>query len=237
MAEIIVGRKGTQRLPISEDTVSRRHCRLTDNGDGTYTLENISETACTYVDGRQVFKTTVRPETVVQLGPSFRAKVADLLPLPVQRPASVPAGLPQPPQKKEPPTFSVHPLEAIWDKYDRQLMAIQDTQRNINLLRSASPVFTIGSGSIATLAKTIGWGNEIFGITLVMTIIGLGLTVYSLMKSLNDHSNEERKEITKWLQDNYVCPNPECHHFVGMKDYNILKQDKKCPYCGCKYTH
>lgn len=229
MIDIIVGRQGTQRLPISDTSVSRRHCRLTDNGDGTYTLENLSETASTYVDGRQVLRTKVHPETLIQLGPTFRAKVADLLPLPAQKPL--------PPKQKEPATFSIRPLEAIWDEYDKRLTAIQDSGRSINLLRSASPVFTIGSGSIATLARTVGWGHEIFGITLVMTIIGLGLTVYSLMKGLNDRSNEERREMTKWLQNNYVCPNPECHHFVGMKDYNILRQDKKCPYCGCKYTH
>ena len=40
--EIIVGRKGQQKVPITDMAVSREHCKLTANPDGTFTLENLS---------------------------------------------------------------------------------------------------------------------------------------------------------------------------------------------------
>ena len=58
---IIVGRgrsKATQRIEITDPTVSREHCWLTDNGDGTWTLQNKSAQG-TFVDGKQVLKTKV----------------------------------------------------------------------------------------------------------------------------------------------------------------------------------
>ena len=34
--EILVGRRGTQRTPITDPSVSREHCKLTSNADGTW---------------------------------------------------------------------------------------------------------------------------------------------------------------------------------------------------------
>ena len=47
--EIIVGRKGTQRTSITDVSVSREHCKLSLNVNGTYTLENLSING-TFVD-------------------------------------------------------------------------------------------------------------------------------------------------------------------------------------------
>lgn len=83
--EIIVGRKGTQRALITDITVSREHCKLTSNGDGTYILENIS-TNGTFVNGTSVIRTVVTPETTLRLGTNFTITVRDLLPLPASTP-------------------------------------------------------------------------------------------------------------------------------------------------------
>ncbi len=68
--EIILGRDGTQKTPITDQTVSRKHCKLTVNDDGTYTLENLSASG-TKVDGQSIIRTTVNPNSRIQLGPSF----------------------------------------------------------------------------------------------------------------------------------------------------------------------
>ena len=80
---IIVGRgrsKATQRIEITDPTVSREHCWLTDNGDGTYTLQNKSLQG-TFVNGRQLVKTIVEADDKITLSASTTVKVADLLPL------------------------------------------------------------------------------------------------------------------------------------------------------------
>lgn len=230
---IIVGRgrsKATQRIEITDPSVSREHCWLTDNGDGTYTLQNKSPQG-TFVDGRQVLKTQVTPDTVIKLSETTSVKVADLLPLK----QIIPSG-PSAPQQPSVPEYSLLPLKTVWDEYHNKQLEIKNNQRTIGLLRSASPMFTFGSGAIATLAKTMGWGDAIFGLTIVMTIIGLLLMVYCFIKGYNDKSIEETEKATEDFQRRYVCPNPKCHHFMGSQPYNLVRQNKSCPWCKCKFT-
>lgn len=228
--EILIGKQGNQCMPITDEYVSRKHCKLTSNGDGSFTLENLSQNG-TFVQGRKIIKTKVNSDTVIQLGPNYKIKVADLLPQKTS--ATNNSTSPSSTSTKE---YSLKPLKKVWEEYDNRMTAIQQEQKTTTLLRSASPMFTLGSGAIAGLARGLGWGDEIFGLTLIMTVIGLILMVYSFWKGYKDNSIDERKEATKYLQDHYLCPNPDCRHFVGMKDYNILRQDKNCPYCKCKYT-
>ena len=78
--DVLVGRSGNQRLPITDKTVSREHCRLTPHGDGRYVLENISANG-TFVEGKNVVRTVVTPDTRIRLGNHFHCLVGDLLPL------------------------------------------------------------------------------------------------------------------------------------------------------------
>ena len=228
---IIVGRgrsKATQRIEITDPTVSREHCHLIDNGDGTFTLLNISKQG-TIVEGKQVLKTKVNPNTLITLSPTTSVRVADLLPLPKQPPKQ-----PNPP-KPDDKAYDISHLEVVWDTYHNTLLDIQLRQRNVNLLRSASPMFTIGSGAIAGLAKSMEWGGAIFEVTIVLTIVGLGLMAYSFLKGLNDNSIQEKEEANDRFMRHYVCPNSECRHFLGNQPYKLILQHKKCPWCKSKF--
>lgn len=233
---IIVGRgrsKATQRIEITDPTVSREHCWLTDNGDGTYTLENKSSQG-TFVDGRQVVKTRVTADTYIELSATTTVKVADLLPIKQTMPSSgpqTPSASPVPV-----PEYSIRHLQRVWDNYHEKQLEIQKNQRNINLWRSASPIFTLGSGAIAAIARTMEWGDSIFALTIVMTVIGLGVMLFSFIKGFKDKSIEEREAATEELQQKYVCPNPECRHFMGNQPYKIIRQNKTCPWCKCKFN-
>lgn len=236
---IIVGRgrsKATQRIEITDPTVSREHCWLTDNGDGTWTLQNKSQQG-TFVDGKQILKTKVTADTLIKLSDTTTVKVADLLPIQQKIVTPPPPPVPSAGNKpKEAPTYSIRHLEKVWNDYHDKQLEIKNRQRSIGLLRSASPMFTIGSGAIATMAKTMGWGDGIFGVTIVLTIFGLVLMVYSFIKGVKDKSIEEQEKATEDFQHHYVCPNPECRHFMGNQAYSIIRQNKTCIYCKCKFT-
>ena len=235
MTRIIVGRgrsKATQRMEINDPTVSREHCWLTDNGDGTYTLENKSVQG-TFVNGRQVVRTTVTPDSMIRLSDTTTVRVADLLPLErVVRSQPRPTVSPQPTV----PEYSIKPLMGVWEEYHDRQLEIKKRQRDTNLLRSASPLFTMGSGTLATMARTMGWGDAFFGLTLILTMIGLCLMVYSFWKAANDRSITEGEEAEEAFQSKYVCPNPGCRHFMGKQPYKLLRQNKLCPWCKCKFT-
>lgn len=244
---IIVGRgrsKATQRIEITDPTVSREHCWLTDNGDGTYTLLNKSQQG-TVVNGNRVMKTIVTPNTYITLSDTTTLKVADLLPLAAPSPAprqapsfaprQAPSSPPRPVQKPSTPTYSIAHLEAVWEDYHETLLDIQRRQRTTTLLRSASPMFTLGSGAIAGIANGMGY-NNVCVFTAILAGIGFILMFFSFFKGLIDNSIDEKEEATELFNSYYVCPNPKCHHFMGNQAYQIVSQHKNCPWCKCKFT-
>lgn len=231
--EIIVGRQGCQRMQITDTTVSRKHCKLTPIGDDKYTLENLSQSG-TYVDGNNILKTTVTANTIIRLGSSFSVKVEDLIP------QTHPSALSTPPPSSKPdteiPIYSIAPLKDVWNNYHDTLQKIQKEQRTTGLLRSASPIFTLGSGSISMFSRSLGLDESVMYITMAMTFIGLLLMIYSFYKSYKEDSMTLREKATEDFQNKYICPNPKCQHFVGNQPYNILRQNKNCPYCKCLFT-
>lgn len=241
--EIIVGRQGTnQKITILDRTVSRQHCKLTPQSDGTYLLENISANG-TFVDGRSVVKTVVTKDTTIQLGPSYKVKVADIVviepnPIPSSgNSANVATPKPQSPQSPNPepvPEFSVRTLQYIWDEYQRELDEIKEKQKSITLLRTSAPLFTMGSAALAGLAKSCDWDTSILTLSSILTFVGLILMVYAFIKSSKDDSEDRRKEALEKFQSHYVCPNPKCGH-THVQSPKILLQNKTCPYCRCKY--
>ena len=66
-------------MPITDTSVSRKHCKLTSNPDGTFTLEDLGSSSGTFVNGQQIIKTNVTKNDTIQLGLNLKLKVADLV--------------------------------------------------------------------------------------------------------------------------------------------------------------
>lgn len=227
---IIVGRgrsKATQRIEISDPTVSREHCWLTDNGDGSYTLENKSAQG-TCVDGRKVVKTRVLPETLIQLSETTTVRVADLIPAPSASPVpnrgggTNATGAPA-------PEFSVRGLEAVWQQYHDARLELQRKQHSMGLVVRIPMICSAVTGVLSGVLP-----EEFRVFTIILTLLGVCVMVYGFIQQKNFVFAEEMDKLERWFQDNYICPNPRCGHFMGNQAYNILRQDRKCRYCGCK---
>ena len=77
--EILVGRGGNQSMPITDDQVSRIHCKIEVMDSGHIAVTNLSA-AGTLLNGiRLVKRTLVKPEDTLQLSPSFTATVEELI--------------------------------------------------------------------------------------------------------------------------------------------------------------
>lgn len=232
--EIIVGRNGNQRTPITEPTVSKEHCKITSLGDGKYRIKNLSKNG-TVVDGFDVDETIATIDSVVKLGPYFSARLKDLLP--GEKGCDFGGnGVKSGGKSQKVPSYSIKHLQGVWDKYHDALLDMQNSQRSLGLLRSASPLFTLGSGTISMFSRSLGLGASVMYVTGGLTVIGFIIMVYSFYKAYSDDSVAQREKATKEFQDNYVCPNPKCHRFLGNQPYNILRQNRNCHYCKCKYT-
>jgi len=220
--EVIVGKQGNQRIPITDEFVSRKHCKITSNGDGTYTLENMSQNG-TFVDGRKILKTKVSADTIIQLGPNYSAKISELLPV-----TSSTVNIKQQNTQKE---FSIKSLEFIWNDYHDSLLELQSKQHKLGLLIRIPMLFSVIGGVLTALIS-----DEYRFVTLGISILAGIIMIYGFVKSKNFVYAKEKDKLDLDFQDKYICPNPECNHFLGNKPYKILSQDKCCGYCKCKYN-
>ena len=102
----------------------------------------------------------------------------------------------------------------------------------IGLLSSIPMAFSMLGGLIAGVAP------EIREYALILTGIALLIMIIGFYKKFTDKSIEEIEEITEEFQKKYICPNKKkpCNHFLGNVPYNILRQNTKCPYCGCGFN-
>lgn len=227
--EIIVGRKGQQHIAITDLSVSREHCKLTSNPDGTYTLENLSANG-TFVDGRSILRSVVTLDTVIQLGVTFRISVKELLPVVNKQTKSA-----------EPQKHTVDPhqqeyeakfrrLKDVYDKYSTDKIAIQKEAGMNNFYRILPMTLLSLVGLGATAIPALG------NIAPVLGILGIGLLIFSLVKSYNgSKDNPERMEaLNKQFMIDYVCP--KCGNFLGFVPYEALVNKSSCSFCKCKWV-
>ncbi|MDE6380916.1 MAG: FHA domain-containing protein [Muribaculaceae bacterium] len=237
--EIIIGRQGNQKTLITDPTVSRKHCKVTDNGDGTYTIENLSPSG-TKVDGVEIIRTTAKLNSRIQLGQSFSATLEELIGVQTVSPltnqssptvkSSNPSGSRNQHQEPAVKTYDISHLRKVWDDFNNTNLEMANRQRKVSLVRSATPIFTIGSGLLASLTElgTVGW--------MMTGIGGIGF-LYSLIGMKNAETPEERQRRQEEFEDAWVCPNPECGHSLMAKNYKMLvRNHQSCPYCKCKYV-
>lgn len=235
MEEIIIGRQGNQKTPISDVTVSRKHCRLTSNGNGTYLLENLSSLG-TKVDGLDVIQTTVTPDSLIQLGPNYKAKLKDLIGInSTSRTNDNKASTQQ--EKKETKTFKTSHLKKIYEEYEEYNLHLANAQHKINITRAGFGIFTMCAMPTIFFLGPLGLG----ALGYVLTGIGIAGNVYSYIGMKNVDTPAIRKQRQDEFEEKWVCPNPECGHSLIPKKYKTFYNDYirpglPCPYCKCKYT-
>lgn len=236
--EIIIGRKGTQRTPITDTTVSREHCKLTINADGTYTLENLSING-TFVNGNSIIRTVVTPDTILRLGANFSIAVRDLLPLQTanikprqaqQQNLLQQFAKPAVDPNQERYEMEFRKLKSVYEKYTADKLAIQKEAGMTNFYRmlpmTLMAIVSLGAACIPGLGA----------LSPVIAVVGLGLLVFSLFKSYNgNRDNPEKLEaLNKQFMIDYVCP--KCGNFLGFIPYENLENKSTCNFCKCKWV-
>lgn len=234
--EIIIGRQGTQKTPITDSTVSRKHCKVTDNGDGTYILENLSPSG-TKVDGVDIIRTTVRPNSRIQLGLNFSSTLIELIGAPqaATKPQTQSVSSKSTAQHASSPkaqpdvkTFNISHLRKVWEDYNNTNIKMLDSQRKTNLIRTGLGIFTMCAMPTIFFFGPVGY---------ILTVIGVLGNIYSFAGMRNAETAEERQRRQDAFEDTWVCPNPDCGHSLLAKNYKLLARDfGSCPYCKCKYV-
>lgn len=200
---------GTDRLP---DSVLAEHIKLTIDND-TIRLKNLNINAYTFVNGQAVENKTISKQHQIELGSDripFDWRALDEF-IPVE--------------------VDIHPLQAIWNTYENENIALQIAERKFNTLRSTTGIITMAAIalSIATGGKS-QWYFLLYGFAIVVSVV-------FFVKAYRDSSKmpQKRQELNRAFQRDYVCPH--CGHFMGNQSYEILTQNSHCPYCKAKFIH
>ncbi|MDE5690501.1 MAG: hypothetical protein K2I38_07415, partial [Duncaniella sp.] len=180
----------------------------------TYTIENLSQNG-TKVDGVDIIRTTVRPNSRIQLGPRFSATLAELI------------GPPDMP-KSEPKTFNISHLRRVWSDFNQGNIEMAKKQQKTNLVRTGFGIFTMCATPTIFLLGDVGY---------LFTGIGILGNIYSFVGMKNAESIEDRQLRQDAFDEAWICPNPECSRTLPAKNYRLLLHNyQSCPYCKCKYV-
>lgn len=204
------------------------HCKIEVDNSGNLVVTNLKPQNVTYVNRAEIVSKRVRPDGNIELGKDrYSVSVGTIIETASKIVVSV---CPPPPPPAE--EYSIKHLKKVWGEYNGKMRAIKIRQKNIGLLSGIPMAFSMLGGLIAGVAP------EIREYALILTGIALFIMLIGFYKKFTDKSIEETEQITEEFQRKYVCPNKKkpCNHFLGNVPYNILRQNTKCPYCGCGFN-
>lgn len=204
------------------------HCKISIDNSGNITVTNLKPQNVTYVNGAEIVSKKVKLNSNIELGKDrYSLNINTVI-----ETASKIVGATTPPSPKE---FSIKPLKKVWDEYHDESIKIKKRGQEMSTSQSFPPILTLGSTAISAIAAPLGFVNVCF-VSIPLILLGVFLMVRNYNNRKNDTSIEDGELLLEQFQHKYVCPNPDCKHFVGMQSYIVLRQTKKCPWCGCTYT-
>ncbi len=224
------------------------HAKITVDQNGQITITNLKPQNTTYVDGAEIVSKRILPSSTVTLG---KDRYAVNLPLIIETAKRLVQSTPhsnthaQRPNPTKP--YHISHLERVWNEYHDELRRIRDRQRKQQLSARLPFFFTTG-GSAISFALSFIFGEqfktEIQVISGVLLFVGVGLLIRSFLISRNDTSVEDQERALEKIQDEYVCPNPDCGKFYGNNSYKLIRKQFKnpkdqklyCPHCGAQLS-
>jgi pSer/pThr/pTyr-binding forkhead associated (FHA) protein/DNA-directed RNA polymerase subunit RPC12/RpoP len=193
-------------------SVSREHCQI-EMEDNIIRLRNLDINNYTYVNGQAVEAKVIQSTDKIELGSSHYLLNWEEV------------------EKLLPPVADIRPLKEVWEEYEQRNIDLQIDERRFNTLRSITGLITMIAIalSIATGGRS-PWYLVLYGVAITASLI-------FFVKAYRDAAKipQQRQELTKKFQREYVCP--QCGHFMGNQSYDILAQNTNCPYCKTQFIH
>ena len=195
--------------------ISRQHCEIRISDSGQISVRNLKTENITFVNGLEVLEKKLSKTDMLQLGRSrFTVDLSTIL------------------NSQLPKEVDIRPLKRVWDEYHEEENQLGIKERRLNALSRVSGVFTMAAIACGFLLK--GQDNQLYyvlyGIAIILT---LAFTVISYVNA--SRIPRKKEQLKEEFMKNYVCPNPDCHRFLGNTYYSVLSQNDCCPYCKVKY--
>ena len=228
--DIIIGKQGNQPFKLTESSISRQHALFhLDETTGKMFLRDSNSTNGTWVlarDGkfkRLVGETPVGLNTLVRLGATVTFRIKDLLVKETNKSKE---------NKEE--TVDISKLKLVYETYNQNRMSLKTKTSNIMMWRMASlslgGIFAVMISLI--LPKEVAGNETISAIIKVLgSILAIGISWFIVdIKSKGLIHKKDQNE--RYFKKNYCCP--KCGFHFGMKLYENILAEGKCPNCNCR---
>ena len=182
--ELIIGRDvSTSRLRITMGqqsktfggvgsvpmTVSRQHCSLTINPDGSYRITNLKPQNVTFVNEVEIMAKTIMEKDKIELGPSKFLVSWDWI------------------KSFVPQMVDFRPLQRVWEEYDEHKLDQQIADLKFNSLRGITGLITMGAIALSIIFPEFRETPLYIGLYLLGILISVGFTVKAYKDSSKGH--------------------------------------------------
>lgn len=215
---------------------NKAHLSIKIDDNGHIIVTNLKPENVTFVNGSQIVSKRILENDKIELGVDRFQLPLNVLIQSAQKVFQ--SAEPNAVSKPEVKTFNISHLEKVWNDYHEGDLAIKDKQHKMGLQQRIPIFFTIGAGALTSVAWSLGWGEWIRVVSICLTGIGLLLMIYFYIQSSKFNPIREADKLREDFQSKYICPNPECHRFLGNYSYSMMKNQFKmeCPYCKSKFN-
>lgn len=224
--EIIIGKTGNQPFPLTETSISRQHAvfRMDEKTGKMYLRDNNSTNGTYILKNNSFIRVTkeipVTLNTEVRLGAKHTFFIKQLV------------------AEKEPNTVDISGLKMIYEAYNSNKMDLDMKQSNIMMIRMAS----MSLGGFLGLILSMLIPNDFVGDETIGTLVKASGTILAVafawvIVDIKSKSLIKRKDQNeRYFKRKYCCP--KCGYHFGMKVYENILAEGKCPNknCKCKFT-
>ncbi len=208
------------------------HCKIVIDLSGNIVITNLKPANVTYVDGMEIVSKKITTSSSVSLGKDkYPLDLAIVFGTAIRLESGAKAGQAsrQAPAQGPQKSYDITHLEKVWDDFRAKNKKLLENSKRVNLIRSGCGIFTMCAMPCIYFLGPIGY---------VLTAIGAIGNIYSFVGFKKDNTKEEQEKLVEELQEKYICPNPDCHKYLGNYSYKFVKKQYSmhCPYCKCEYT-
>lgn len=125
-----------------------------------------------------------------------------------------------------PELADIAPLEQVWNDYQQQRLQMQIRERRFNALRSATGLITMFA---VVLGAVTGRDNMLF-LSLYGVAAVVSLVFFFFAYRASSQIPQMQYELQERVKQQYKCP--ACGCLLTLQDYDMLRQSKGCPHCG-----
>ncbi|GAB3261197.1 hypothetical protein GCM10027347_26080 [Larkinella harenae] len=200
--------------------------------DTCFVLEDLASKNGTFVNELRITRKIIDKHDTVRLADvtyTVDQLLAFLKPDAVQPdPATAPSPLAGTAPKRLDFTQEFAALQQVFEQYPKLR---KDCRNREKMIRTGSVILSslIGVSAVAT-------GGGTLPILQVMSGAGLSVLIPTLCSTLLS-TDEKLEVIDKEYRERYRCPNPACRDPFGMREWELIAQQKTCRRCQAVWVN